>query len=356
MDHMIGNAGQARPMSLRELNHRLSERQDRQCLSSLPLWKRLQTRPLGSHLRQSPSTRLTRPLVCLGAHLFSGLAGTACLALLAWALPQILSAPGFQNHLIALLALLAMAFLTVFCGTRLRALGNIQHECAHRSFVDKTGVNDAVGLCIGVLLLQPFCRYRQAHFTHHRFLGDGARDRDLSRYTAGLVHTASAATLRKQLALAAAPHHFRVGLRVTVLDNLDPAWCNFLRAALIFLLGTAAVTALVSGSALTLFVCSLPFVLIYPFLCVWSDIADHAVGHRQWNEPKGLRSAVFCLTRNHLFRCRILNALFFPRNDGYHLIHHLYPSLPVTAYPSAHEVLLENDSAYRGMEHTLFLV
>lgn len=349
---MIENAGKTRPISQHELNQRLRYRHAQSVSSSTLPWHGLLARLSVFRLQQCQATQLIWPLVCLGSHLFSGITGITCLALLAQALPKIFSVPGFQNQL---MAVLATALLSVFCGTRLRALGNIQHECSHRSFVNQDQVNEAIGLIIGVLLLQPFRRYRQAHFTHHRFLGKGVRDRDLSRYNTDFVHTASAATLTGQLTMAAEPQHFRVGLRVSVFDDLDPVWCNLMRAGILCLLATAAVAALVSGSSLTLFVSALPFVLVYPFLCVWSDIADHAIGYRKSKEPPEHTSVVYLLTRNHLFRSNVLNALFFPRNDAYHLIHHLYPSLPVSDYPAAHQILLESDSAYSQLDHTLLI-
>lgn len=43
---------------------------------------------------------------------------------------------------------------------------------------------------------------------------------------------------------------------------------------------------------------------------------------------------------------RLLRLVIFPRNDCYHLIHHLYPTLPVRYFDDVHSALL-SDVEYR---------
>jgi fatty acid desaturase len=325
-------ARRARPMSLLELNRRLHTRSAEQ-------------------RRGYQDARLLWPLACLAAHGLGAGVAFAGLTLCALVLPSILSSGG---PLQLLGTATAAALFSIFGGTRLRALGNIQHECAHRTFVSWPRLNDGLGLGIGIILFQPFFRYRKAHITHHRFLGDPVRDLDLNRYEKNLTLYPEAQTVVQQLEMATQPKHFRVGLSLSLKDSLDPDWCNRLRMAHLACTCLAATALIFHDHLLTVLLFALPILIVYPLLCVWSDIADHAVGYRTAPDSNERpRVDMFALTRNHLFGSELLNKIFFPRNDSYHLLHHLYPSLPTGAFPQAHAILIRNDPHYAGMDHTL---
>ena len=89
-----------------------------------------------------------------------------------------------------------------------------------------------------------------------------------------------------------------------------------------------------------------PYCTTYQILRYWSDAADHA-GIIQDNGE-------FLRTRNHLLSHPLLGLLFFPRNDEYHLVHHLFPALPIRYYPVMHRHLLKC-SLYAERTHEIHL-
>jgi fatty acid desaturase len=73
---------------------------------------------------------------------------------------------------------------------------------------------------------------------------------------------------------------------------------------------------------------------------IFSDILDHAFSDEK--------------TQNHFFKIKILNLIFFPRNDAYHLVHHLFPRAPVCEFKKIHEQLLLQQNEYGKLKHKLF--
>jgi fatty acid desaturase len=79
-----------------------------------------------------------------------------------------------------------------------------------------------------------------------------------------------------------------------------------------------------------------------PFLRFVIDIIDHG--------------GIYTAEANELYKSRnfihhaALRWILFPRNDCYHLIHHLYPYLPVASFGKVHAILME-DPEYRNLQH-----
>ena len=81
---------------------------------------------------------------------------------------------------------------------------------------------------------------------------------------------------------------------------------------------------------LTLFFVVIPLFFIFPTLNFWTDCLDHAglVGAKDELEA----------SRNVLATAPV-RLLFFPRNDCYHLVHHLFPHVPARHLHTAHDEL-----------------
>ena len=77
----------------------------------------------------------------------------------------------------------------------------------------------------------------------------------------------------------------------------------------------------------------MPLFYIYPTLNYWTDCLDHA----------GLVGATDELeaSRNVLAPA-LVRWLFFPRNDCYHLVHHLFPQVPARHLDYAHAELCKD--------------
>lgn len=203
------------------------------------------------------------------------------------------------------------ALAVVWIGTRQRALGNILHECAHSSFFESHKSNKVLGTLLGFLDFRSFREYKMTHMRHHRWLGVKGKDPDflgagfsLSRYV--------------------------IGLLPKPISSCDPLMINALR--LLFLLSIVVAAAL-NEWVLNYYL--LPYFTSYMFCRVLSDFMDHGFLEGKQNE--------FEKSRNHSFRFSFLNWILFPRNDGFHLIHHLFPSAPARSFDKLHKMLRKSE-------------
>jgi fatty acid desaturase len=238
--------------------------------------------------------------------------------------------------------LLLRSLAILFIGTRWRALGNMMHECAHGIFVEKPAHNTFFGHLISALELSSFMDYIKQHVSHHAYLGDPERDLDYKARRA-LLDTSRTQLLPivRILLLSAAvvPLWLNV-LRPVVWSRICPQWVNILRIAfLIFAIALLFWPVTREFAAIYLF---LPYLTAYQWMKIFSDSADHLFLYGKQNTLER--------SRNHLLPTTLLNWIIFPRNDAYHLLHHLFPSMPTHHYPKAHKQLLQHPW-YASLSH-----
>lgn len=264
---------------------------------------------------------LARALAALVLHIGSAVA----VALLAERIP------GGLAHA----AVLPPTWLVI--GSRFRALGNLMHEASHRALVRGRRANLALGHLLSLFDFTDFVDYLEEHYSHHRYIGDPERDRDYAARRALFTRLEGAGRglVWRPLTLFHLPYYIR-----PVLWSRRDTW---------------AVAAVRQGFHLTLILCGLaigwrpmllyyfiPYLTTYQIFRFWSDAADHA----------GLMAGAteFDRARNHIFRFAPLNWLVFPRNDQYHLVHHLFPNLTTRGLPHMHRVLLRSPT-YAARAH-----
>lgn len=233
-----------------------------------------------------------------------------------------------------------------FIGTRWRAFGNIIHECSHRIFVEKPWQNDFIGHLLASFEFSDFNVYCQHHQTHHSHLGDPDHDFDFKER---LIYLSDPTPSKRRLvttalsAVALVPLWIRQAKPVLWSAN-SPLWVNLLR---VFILIALLYGLTQHQSAPVLFVyIVLPYATTYQWVRLFSDCADHIFLYSRENEVDR--------SRNHILRPLWLNSLLFPRNDAYHLVHHLFPTLPTRHYPKAHDKFLKN-SWYAKKNHFIQL-
>lgn len=222
----------------------------------------------------------------------------------------------------------------VFIGTRWRALGNMMHECAHGIFVEKARDNTFFGHLISTLDLSDFTDYVKQHVSHHAYLGNPERDLDYKSRRA-FLNPKGAPVLRlfNNICMCATilPLWLHI-LRPSVWTKESPLWVNLIRTVyLASAFATLCIPATRELAALYLF---LPYLAAYQWMKIFSDSADHLFLYGK-DDPLDR-------SRNHLLPTQLLNWVFFPRNDAYHLLHHLFPSMPTHHYPKAHVLLLQH--------------
>ena len=229
--------------------------------------------------------------------------------------------------------ILLMVLTATFIGTRHRGLNNIIHECSHASFVEKRQDNVLFGTICASLLLKCFTKYREDHLSHHSHVGDYEMDHEFAVIKKFRLHEplTSRTVLRHFLTPLSCRHlKMYTGIDLSEKDGRTFRW--FKTGLLVAIAMFTLLAPLTS-----LFFVIAPLFYIYPTLNFWTDCLDHAglVGAEDELEA----------SRNVLAPAPV-RLVFFPRNDCYHLVHHLFPQIPARHLHSAHAELCK-DPVYR---------
>ena len=108
------------------------------------------------------------------------------------------------------------------------------------------------------------------------------------------------------------------------------------------LLLLAVVFASIAPLTTVLFVL-IPFALIYSALNYWADCLDHAGLVANEDEIDASRNVL---------APPLVKLLFFPRNDCFHLVHHLFPHVPARHLENAHATLTD-DPIYQQKQNAM---
>jgi fatty acid desaturase len=222
-----------------------------------------------------------------------------------------------------------------FIGTRLRGINNIIHECSHATFAEDRSDNVMIGRFCAAMLMKSFRKYRDDHLSHHAHNGDYEHDAEFGLIEKfGLHDPISPRTVLRHVIVPLTGRHLPLYTGV----NLSAEDGRVIQIVKLLLLATMAIFLLLEPLAAFAFVI-LPLFYIYPTLNFWTDCLDHAglVGAKDELEA----------SRNVLAPT-LVRLLFFPRNDSYHLVHHLFPQIPARHLHVAHEEL-SRDPSYRRL-------
>lgn len=228
----------------------------------------------------------------------------------------------------------AMAATALFIGTRLRGINNIVHECSHATFAEERSDNVAIGRFCTAILMKCFRKYRDDHLSHHAHNGDYEHDAEFGLIEKfGLHDPISPRTVLRHVIVPLTGRHLPLYTGITLSAEDGRAY----QVLKLLLLAAMAVFLLLNPLAALVFVI-LPLFYIYPTLNFWTDCLDHAglVGAKDEIEA----------SRNVLAPT-LVRLLFFPRNDSYHLVHHLFPQIPARHLHLAHQELSRDPSYSR---------
>lgn len=326
--------------------------------------------PLAAHLRKKFAPRL-RPLHVRSAPILQG-----ALTLLwhiglgvAVALTHKSLISSAWAHTSPAFGLGATFVAWILIGTRMRALGNMMHECVHGTFVRGRKANHMFGFLIGLIDFTCYPEYRHEHLTHHTHLGHPLRDLDFARRrTFGFASSTQvqvggngAFEPRTKIVDKATHRQVRFWLKWLLLPLAlwplfrlfrpvfytprDPLGWRLVRLGYVFAMISVFCFFEPFRSAFVQYFL-IPYCTTYQLLKFWSDAADHA----------GLLSAgdEFLRSRNHILPGgTLLNRVFFPRHDEYHLVHHLFPQVPTRHLPECHTLLLQ-EASYAERSHSFF--
>lgn len=223
-----------------------------------------------------------------------------------------------------------IALLVLFIGTRMRGLNNIIHECSHATFSSQRADNARIGKICAALLFNSFSDYRDEHLSHHAHLGDYDHDLDLQGIKDLKLHEPLSVkvVLRHALSPLIGRHlPYYLGLNMSAKDG---AAFQVLKYSV--LIATLFFTAAFPATGLLFLI--VPFVFVYSTLNYWADCLDHA----------GIVATGDDLTASrNILAPSVLRWMFFPRNDCYHLVHHLFPHIPARHLGASHALLTQDD-------------
>lgn len=223
----------------------------------------------------------------------------------------------------------ALGCLALFTGTRIRGLNNIIHECSHFSFCESRKANILFGRLCASMLLNCFRDYREEHLSHHAHLGDYENDLDFQRLRRlRLEEPLTSGTVLRHVLTALSGLHLPYYVNI----NLRPGDGEGFRALKIALIA-AATAFLVVAPVEAIILVWLPFLWVYPAINYLTDCVDHGGLIEAGDELEASRN---------LPVPGPLRVLLFPRNDCYHLVHHLFPQVPADRLRACHVRLLSH--------------
>ncbi|CAB3669509.1 fatty acid desaturase family protein [Paraburkholderia rhynchosiae] len=218
--------------------------------------------------------------------------------------------------------------IVAWVGNRQRALGNLLHDAAHRNLARSSRLNDALArLFIEPALFNSLALYRELHARHHAWLGDPARDPD---YIA----------VRPNPGERWWQPFFKVLLAPAAWSSSTFGHLHLSRLSWMQRFGMAGWWAAVLG-AITLVWGVYPAALFFGIWMLARATAFHAITtFRELCDHFGLeRGGIFSYTRDASSRS-LWRRIIHPHNNGYHLTHHLMPSIPYHRLAHAQRELL----------------
>lgn len=223
-------------------------------------------------------------------------------------------------------------------GNRQRALGNILHDAAHRNLTRVRWLNDLLARClIAPLLFLSLSRYRDLHFRHHLELGSPDGDPDLIPIplskASSWPRAVAVNALSRRAILGSTFGHLLDGHVSAPARLFIVAWWGAMMTILVSVAGPAA-----TATALALWMASR--VTVFHLITTFREMCDH-----HGLSPGG----VFSFTRD-IEATGAWGLLIHPRNNAYHLTHHLLPAVPYYRLPQAQR-LFSTLPEYRSRGH-----
>jgi omega-6 fatty acid desaturase (delta-12 desaturase) len=239
--------------------------------------------------------------------------------------------------------LLALAIGIPAAGFLLRTY-IVFHDCAHGSFLPSKRVNAGLGVAVGLLVYEPFHRWRHDHAVHHATAGD------LDRRGTGDVHTLTVAEYRAQ------PWRQRLAYRLfrnpLVMFGIGPIWALVVQPRLVSRDARRRIRRSVIGTNIAIaglvgLLCWLvgwsayllvqgPTAWLAGALGIWLFYVQHQFEDTYWESSEGWSYADAALRgSSHLVLPKPLQ--FFTGNIGLHHVHHLSTRIPNYNLQRAHD-------------------
>lgn len=204
-----------------------------------------------------------------------------------------------------------------FIATRLRAISLLKHEASHGLIDKRPQVNKWIGELASVFDHQSFVDYKAAHIKHHRHFGTEALDPDFNY---------KAQRLMNSLLEAFRPTVFTNYIKLGSSCNGDSALAILGR--LIFNLGLPLISFMTGNFDLYVAYVFIPYLILYPIVQAMGDYLDHS---EKWPS--------FLFFDENIV-ANLMRLLLLPRNDRFHMAHHIFPRIPGGYLPECHRRLM----------------
>jgi omega-6 fatty acid desaturase (delta-12 desaturase) len=247
--------------------------------------------------------------------------------------------------------LLVLALAVPAAGFLLRTY-IVFHDCAHGSFLPSKRANTWLGVAVGLLVFEPFHRWRHDHAVHHATAGD------LDRRGTGDVPTLTVAEYR------ARPSRGRLAYRLfrnpLVMFGIGPIWAMVIQPRLVSRTARPRIRRSVIGTdlalaALVAAVCwligwqdfvlvQLPTAWLAGAVGIWLFYVQHQFEEAYWENSGDWSYADAALRGSSHLKLR-QPLQFFTGNIGLHHVHHLSTRIPNYNLQRAHD----DNEVFRGV-------
>lgn len=230
-------------------------------------------------------------------------------------------------------------------GSRQRALATILHESAHGVFAKNKKINYIMGTFFsGYLIIQTMSSYKSSHINnHHAHFGNPDRDPDFKYAVKNGLYKEDALSVRfwknfiNPLFLTKVPSYLKslIKDRLTAFDNGDRKEFFVFLAYWSFII---SLTVLTSTFHYFLIFWLIPYITVFNIIGWYIELSEH------YPLMKNDNSLYMSRNRHSHFVEQFLTGM---HNENYHLIHHLYPTIPFWNLPKAHAVLMRDENYAR---------
>ena len=261
--------------------------------------------------------------------------------------------------------------LSLLAGNLFFALWVLGHDCGHGSFSSSKAVNNVTGFCLHHFMITPYWAWKKSHHKHHKFTGDLERDESFVPITKGNAESVLGATKHNKKSFFMVRFFnlitFFTGFNFHVYTHYNPfTKCSHFLPNTAFLnkddnkwiyLGTVfAITFLsalvyltVKTPVMMLFIYWLPLMVCFHILSFVTLMQHHHKTDSKWYYSQDWTRLEGALNTFD-YRYGAFNLIVSKLHHNianFHVIHHIYASIPHYRLEAAtKELLAQLDADY----------
>jgi len=247
--------------------------------------------------------------------------------------------------------IISYSLALVIIGGRQRAIADILHQASHGAAAKNPYLNWILGTIFsGYAVFQSFSIYTESHVKlHHPYLGNPHKDPDyIGHISNGIcgINRNSVTTSNYIFSLMSPSTswaYLKYLVKNRIFDKNEPKSETMVRFIYwVLILGTLYHQQ-----------CFVYFILfwIIPLITsnVWIGSLLELLEHFPMIDDPNVAYIDILITKNRIWS-KPVDFILGTHNEGYHLVHHLFPKLPSWHYKEVHNILME-DKIYAILDH-----